>query len=202
MNTVMLEFPRLSRLSGNRVPSGVGRKRDMGQILQQYSIIAELEDAVRNGSSEKRVGTLRQVTDLFLHEGDRLSEDQVQVFDDVLCILIARVESRAKAELSQRLAPLDYAPFEVIQHLARDNDIAVAGEILANSSRLRTSDLVEIASTRGQDHLFAISSRTNLPEAVTDVIVDRGERKVIRKLANNASARFSEAGYSGIVARA
>ncbi len=202
MNTVMLEFPRLSRLSRNRVPSGVGRKRDMGQILQQYSIIAELEDAVRNGSSEKRVGTLRQVTDLFLHEGDRLSEDQVQVFDDVLCILIARVESRAKAELSQRLAPLDYAPFEVIQHLARDNDIAVAGEILANSSRLRTSDLVEIASTRGQDHLFAISSRTNLPEAVTDVIVDRGERKVIRKLANNASARFSEAGYSGIVARA
>src|SRR6266576_3606125 len=188
MNTVMLEFPRLSRLSRNRVPSGVGRKRDMGQILQQYSIIAELEDAVRNGSSEKRVGTLRQVTDLFLHEGDRLSEDQVQVFDDVLCILIARVESRAKAELSQRLA--------------RDNDIAVAGEILANSSRLRTSDLIEIASTRGQDHLFAISSRSNLPEAVTDVIVDRGERKVIRKLANNASARFSEAGYSGIVARA
>src|SRR5258705_109010 len=192
MNTVMLEFPRLSRLSGNRVPSGVGRKRDMGQILQQYSIIAELEDAVRNGSSEKRVGTLRQVTDLFLHEGDRLSEDQVQVFDDVLCILIARVESRAKAELSQRLAPLDYAPFEVIQHLARDNDIAVAGDVLANSSRLRTSDLVEIASTKGQDHLFAISGRTNLPEAVTDVIVDRGERKVIRKLANNASAHFSD----------
>ena len=58
--------------------------------------------------------------------------------------------------------------------------------------RLRTSDLVEIASTKGQDHLFAISGRTNLPEAVTDVIVDRGERKVIRRLANNESARFSE----------
>jgi uncharacterized protein (DUF2336 family) len=174
----------------------------MGHILQQYSIIAELEDAVRNGSSEKRVGTLRQVTDLFLHEGERLSTDQVQVFDDVLCLLIARVESRAKAELSRRLAPLDYAPFEVIQHLARDNDIAVAGDILTNSSRLRTSDLVEIASTRGQDHLFAISSRANLPEVVTDVIIDRGERKVIRKLANNTSARFSETGYSGIVAHA
>ena len=168
----------------------------------ENSIIAELEDAVRNGSSEKRVGTLRQVTDLFLHDGDRLSDDQVKVFDDVLCILIARVESRAKAELSQRLAPLDYAPFEVIQHLARDSDIAVAGAVLANSSRLRTSDLVEIASTRGQDHLLAISGRTDLPEAVTDVIVDRGERKVIRKLANNASARFSDAGYSGIVAHA
>ena len=176
----------------------------MGRILQKldHSIIGELEDAVKSGSSQKRVDTLRQVTDLFLHDAERLSDDQVKVFDDVLCLLIARVESRARAELSSRLAPIDYAPFEVIQHLARDHEIAVAGSVLAKSSRLRTSDLVEIASTRGQDHLLAISGRTNLPEAVTDVIVDRGERKVIRKLANNSTARFSDAGYSGIVARA
>ena len=165
------------------------------------SIIAELEDAVRSGSSDKRINTLRQVTDLFLHDGDRLNEDQVKVFDDVLCLLVSRVESRARAELSTRLAPVDYAPFEVIQHLARDNDIAVAGSVLSSSNRLRTSDLVEIASTKGQDHLLAISGRTHLPEAVTDVIVDRGEHNVIRKLANNSGARFSEAGYSRIVER-
>jgi uncharacterized protein (DUF2336 family) len=173
----------------------------MVQALE-HSIIAELEDAVRNGTSEKRIDTLRQVTNLFLHDGERLSEDQIKVFDDVLCHLVARVESRARAELGTRLALIDYAPFQVIQNLALDDEIAVAGGVLANSSRLRTSDLVEIASTRGQDHLLAISGRINLPEAVTDVIVDRGERKVIRKLANNASARFSDAGYSGIVARA
>jgi uncharacterized protein (DUF2336 family) len=176
----------------------------VGRILQKldHSIIAELEDAVKSGSSEKRVDTLRQVTNLFLNDGERLSDDQVKVFDNVLCLLIARVESRARAELSTRLAPIDYAPFEVIQHLARDSEIAVAGSVLAKSSRLRTSDLVEIASTRSQDHLLAISGRSNLPEAVTDVIVDRGERMVIRKLANNASARFSDAGYSGIIAHA
>lgn len=176
----------------------------MGRILQnlEHSIIDELEDAVKNGSSQKRVDTLRQVTNLFLHDGERLSEEQVKVFDDVLCLLITRVESRARAELGARLAPIDYAPFEVIQHLARDEEIAVAGNVLAKSSRLRTSDLVEIASTRGQDHLLAISGRANLPEAVTDVIVDRGEREVIRTLANNASARFSDAGYSGMVAHA
>src|SRR5713226_7401698 len=166
------------------------------------SIIAELEEAVRGGSSAKRVETLRQVTDLFLNDGKRLSEDQVKVFDDVLCLLIARVETRARAELSKRLAPIDYAPFEVIQHLARDDEIAVAGSVLTHSSRLATEVLVEIASTKGQDHLLAISQRANLPEVVTDVIVDRGENKVIRKLANNASARFSDAGYSGIVAHA
>src|SRR6266568_4411601 len=202
MNTVMLEFPRLSRLSRNRVPSGVGRKRDMGQILQQYSIIAELEDAVRNGSSEKRVGTLRQVTDLFLNDGDRLSDDQVKVFDDVLCLLIARVETRARAELSKRLAPLDYAPFEVIQYLAWDDEIAVAGDVLTHSNRLSPEALAEIAGIKGQDHLLAISARDDLHEAVTDVIVERGETRVIRRLAKNATARFSETGYSGMVEHA
>src|SRR5271168_4299979 len=38
-----------------------------GHIMPEPdSIIAELEDAVRSGSSEKRVSTLRQVTDLSL----------------------------------------------------------------------------------------------------------------------------------------
>jgi hypothetical protein len=173
-------------------------------MVQQpaHSIIAELEDAVRGGSSARRVETLRQVTDLFLNDGERLSDDQVKVFDDVLCLLIARVETRAKAELSKRLAPLDYAPFEVIQHLATDDEIAVAGEVLTHSTRVSTDTLVEVASARGQDHLLAISGRANLPEEVTDVIVDRGDGRVIRKLANNASANFSEAGYSNIVARA
>ena len=73
-------------------------------MLQPVSIIAELEEAVRSGSSAKRISTLRQVTDLFLHDAERLSDDQVKVFDDVLCHLVARVETRVKAELGVRLA--------------------------------------------------------------------------------------------------
>ncbi len=171
-------------------------------MQQPVSIIAELEEAVRSGSSAKRVNTLRQVTDLFLHEGDRLNDEQVQVFDQVLCHLVARVENRVKTELGTRLAPLDYAPQGVIERLAWDDEIAVAGTVLASSPRLTTNTLVEIAKTRGQDHLLAISGRTNLPEAVTDVIVERGERKVIRKLADNASAGFSDSGYRGMVGHA
>jgi len=172
------------------------------QVLQPASIISELEDAVSAGSSAKRISTLRRVTDLFLHDGERLNDDQVKVFDDVLCFMVARVETRARAELAKRLAPIDYAPFEVIQHLAFDDEIEVAADVLTNSSRLATDTLVKIASTKSQDHLLAISGRANLPEVVTDVIVDRGETKVIRRLANNASARFSDAGFSGMVAHA
>src|SRR6201991_3571491 len=145
------------------VHPGIVTTNRLPPMVQQpaHSIIAELEDAVRGGSSARRVETLRQVTDLFLNDGERLSEDQVKVFDDVLCLLIARVETRARAELSKRLAPLDYAPFEVIKHLAWDDDIGVAGEVLTHSSRLGAEALRDIASTKGQDHLFAISAREN-----------------------------------------
>jgi uncharacterized protein (DUF2336 family) len=171
-------------------------------MQQPASIISELEEAVRSGSSAKRISTLRQVTDLFLHDGERLTEDQVKVFDDVLCHLVARVETRVKAELGSRLASLDYAPSGVIEQLAWDDQIAVAGIVLESSSRLTSSTLVEIAKAKGQDHLLAISGRADLPEAVTDVIVDRGDRAVIRKLAGNTGARFSDYGYNGMVARA
>jgi Uncharacterised protein conserved in bacteria (DUF2336) len=171
-------------------------------MQEAVSIIDELEDAVRNGSSARRVETLRQVTDLFLHDANRLSDDQVKVFDDVLCHLVARVEDRVKAELGARLAPLTVAPAGVIERLACDDQIAVAGTVLASSPSLTTGTLVEIAKNKSQDHLLAISGRNDLPEVVTDVLVVRGENKVIRKLAKNSSARFSETGYRGMVARA
>jgi uncharacterized protein (DUF2336 family) len=168
----------------------------------QVSIIDELEEAVKSGSSAKRIETLRQVTDLFLHDAERLSDEQVKVFDDVLCHLVERVESRVKAELGDRLAPLNRAPSGVVERLAWDDQIAVAEKVLTQSSSLSDGTLVDIAKAKGQDHLLAISGRANLPEAVTDVLVERGERKVIRKLADNSTARFSETGYNGMVARA
>jgi uncharacterized protein (DUF2336 family) len=171
-------------------------------MQQTGSIIAELEDAVKSGSPEKRVNTLRRVTDLFLHNGERLNEEQIKVFDDVLCLLTARIEIRAKAELSQRLAAVDYAPHDIIQRLASDDEIAVAEDTLVRSSQIDSATLVDIARTKSQDHLFAISGRDNLSPDVTDVIVDRGERRVIRRLAGNATAEFSEAGYAGMVAHA
>jgi hypothetical protein len=171
-------------------------------MSEPVSIIDELEEAVRGGSSAKRIETLRQVTDLFLHDAERLSEEQVKVFDDVLCHLVERVENRVKAELGARLAPLKYAPSGVVERLAWDDQIAVAENVLTYSPNLSTGMLVQIAQAKGQDHLLAISGRDNLPEAVTDVLVERGERKVIRKLADNTTARFSETGYNGMVARA
>jgi uncharacterized protein (DUF2336 family) len=163
------------------------------------SIIAELEDAIRDGSPDKRAETLRRATDLFLSEAARLTESQISVFDDVLTHLIKKIETKAKAELSLCLAPLDKAPIELIRQLARDDEIAVAEPVLAQSPRLTNNDLIEVAKNKSQQHLLAITGRSELEEPVTDVLVSRGNRDVKYKLAGNAGARFSETGFTSLV---
>ena len=75
-----------------------------------HSLIAELEDAIESGSKDKRVDTLRRITDLFVSGADRLNDQQIDVFDDVLGHLIKRIEGKALAELSRRLGPINNAP--------------------------------------------------------------------------------------------
>jgi uncharacterized protein (DUF2336 family) len=168
-------------------------------MYAQTSLIAELEDAIKDGSKEKRVETLRRVADLFLNSSDQFNAAQIDVFDDVLCYLISRIETRALAELSARLAPIDHAPPEVIQRLARDNEIVVAAPILSQSSRLTSNDLIEIARTKSQAHLLAIAGRGQLEESVTDQLLSRGNSEVAHKLARNAGARFSETGFTTLI---
>ena len=171
-------------------------------MTQQNFLLAELEQALTDGSSEKRTETLRRVTDLFLGEADRLNDEQVSVFDDVLVHLIKRVENKALAHLSSSIASVSNAPIEVVRGLARNSEITVAGPVLTHSTRLSEAELLDIAGSHGQEHLLAISQRSALSESLTDVLLDRGQRPVTHALAQNQGARFSERGFAALVARA
>ncbi|HUD87901.1 MAG TPA: DUF2336 domain-containing protein, partial [Xanthobacteraceae bacterium] len=171
----------------------------MDTMQASQSLIGELEDAIQSGSRDKRVDTLRRITDLFVADADRLNDQQIEVFDDVLGHLIKRIEGKALAELSRRIGPINNAPTEIVRRLARDDDIAVAEPILAQSSRLSDGDLIEIASTKTQGHLLAISARPQIGATVTDVLLQRGDRQVFHKLAGNSGANFSDGGFATLV---
>jgi uncharacterized protein (DUF2336 family) len=151
----------------------------------QKSLLAELEDAIHGSSRDKRVETLRRITNLFLTGPDRFNDEQIGLFDDGLTQLIERIEAKALSELSQQLAPVENAPIEAIRRLARHDDITVAGPVLAHSPRLADCDLVEIAKAKSQAHLLAISGRMHLDHSITDVLVDRGDENVFSRLARD-----------------
>ena len=171
-------------------------------MTARTSLIVDLEDAVERGSPERRAETLRRITDLFLGSSDRFSAEQIALFDDVMGRLIARIETRALAELSRRLGPVANAPEGVVRQLARNDAIAVAGPVLAQSARLGEADLVEIAASKSQAHLLAIARRQGLGESVTEVLVRRGNPYVKRNVAANPAAAFSAATYRELVASA
>jgi uncharacterized protein (DUF2336 family) len=168
----------------------------------QSSLLRELEDSISRGSSDQRVTTLRRVTDLFINRAERLDQEQIRLFEDVIIRLAEAIEEAALAELSRRLAPVPNAPYQVVRHLAHDDSITVSGPVLVRSERLSDGDLVEIARTKGQPQLLAIAGRERLAEPVTDILVARGDVEVVNKVACNSGARFSEFGFSGLVERA
>jgi uncharacterized protein (DUF2336 family) len=166
------------------------------------ALMSELEDALQSGAPERRVMLLRRITDLFLNDANRLNEQQVGVFDDILSHLAHRIEERVLSQMSVRLAPVANAPVNMVTLLAKDDNIAVAGPVLAQSNRLSEEVLIEIANSKGQTHLQAIAIRASLSESLTDILVKRGDKRVVAKLARNSGARFSPDGFESVVNRA
>src|SRR6202012_1107514 len=150
----------------------------------------------------RRVETLRRVTDLFVNGAVDYSNDQVELFDDVFQCLLIHIETSAKSLLANRLAPIDTAPPRTIRTLAFDDAIEVAGPVLSQSARLDDDALIELARSKSQAHLLAISARKSLSDAVTDVLVVRGNDEVIQSTVNNPGAEISERGFSRLVNRA
>lgn len=165
-------------------------------------LINDLDDLIAGKEIGHRADALRRITDLFVSSSGQISDDQIALFDDVMGKLVREIDASARVTFSTRMASMPNTPQQVIRTLALDDDIEVAEPILANSERLDEATLVEGARTKSQDHLLAISRRNILSEAVTDVLVDRGNREVALSTAGNRGARFSEFGYSTLVQRA
>ena len=170
-------------------------------VMEERSIITEIEGTFASGSVEKQAEILRRVTDLFLAGADKYSDEHVDLFDGVISRIAEKIETKARAELAHRLAPADNAPPKTIRTLARDKSIDVAGPILSLSNRLSDDDLLTIASDNSQERLLAISKRSTLSEKVSDVLVTHGNRDVVLSVTQNEGARFSNAGYGTLVDR-
>ena len=179
--------------------------------VASLSILDEVETALSAGSAEKRLETVRRVSDLFLSSAGSYKSEQIELFDNVLERLVKTIEIRAiadvsariaLAELSAQLAPVSQAPPSVVRRLARNDEITVAGPVLTESARLDADDLVEVAQTKGEQHLLAIAGRWWLKEVVTDALLARRYPSVSRRIVNNPGARVSAAGFAIVVAQA
>lgn len=157
----------------------------------QSSLIDELQETLSSGSRVQRADILRRVTELFLDGKDRYSDAHVAVFDDVMRILVEKIERDALIRLSRILAPVENAPKRTVRCLAENDDITVSGPVIERSPVLDDDFLVDLAQSKSQQHLAVLACRRTIAEKITDVLVARGNSEVIRRVAGNWGARFS-----------
>jgi uncharacterized protein (DUF2336 family) len=164
------------------------------------SFLRDLDEAISRGTAESRTRALWHATDLLI--AGRYSDDEIRTFGEVIGRLAEEIEVAARAQLARRMARFDGAPINIIQKLASDDSIDVAGPVLRESERLDDETLVTTAKTKGQPYLLAISERKSLAETVTDVLVTRGNWDVVNSVANNKGARLSDFGFLHMIKRA
>ena len=166
------------------------------------TLIPELDDMVRRGDPKRRADAARRVSELFLQGAASFHADHVDLFDGVLTSLVPHAELAARANLAERLSLLANAPRGLVGQLAHEDEIAIAGPLLRRSPVIDEQTLIEIAQAKGQGHLLAMTERPTLSSDLTDVMVRRGDRDVVRGAAGNAGAAFSSDGYSTLIKRA
>ena len=166
------------------------------------SLFPDLDEIVRRGDPRRLAKVSRGIAELFAQGSANFQPSHIELFDLILSGIVPQTEMAARAAVAERIAALANAPPTLIGQLAREDNISVAGPVLRRSPVLDEGALVEIARAKGQDHLLAMTERPKLSPGLTDVMVQRGERDVIRRAAANAGASFSAVGYSALVKRA
>lgn len=163
------------------------------------SFLDELDQTILKGTPVSRERALWHATDLFMV--GKYTDEEIWVFGEVIGRLAAEIELAARAKLAAKLSRIDHAPRELINTLASDASIEVAGPVLQYSERVDVRTLVSNARTKDQQHLLAISKRRHLSEPVTDVLVTRGNRAVQQSIAANGGARLSDVSFLNLVKR-
>ncbi len=162
------------------------------------NLVSDLERAITTRSAEAGA-MLQQITDLFLANAGHYSAEQLDLYDDVLTELIAKVEVAARAKLAERLASVNSAPTNTIRSLALDNAIEVAEPILSQSHALDDDTLTHCIATKKQDHLLAIATRHKVSETVSHQLIAKGNNRVLGTLASNPGAAISDPSFGMLV---
>jgi uncharacterized protein (DUF2336 family) len=162
--------------------------------------LPDLIALAEEGSSEKRRDLLRELTEHFFGASSRTATED-DLYGAVLASLADDMETAVRAELSARFASAPDAPHALIRRLAHD-EAAVAGAVLACSPVLSDEDLLGVVRKHGQDHLRAVSARASVSEAISEVIVERGDDETLGTLLRNDGARLSRKSSEAAVERA
>jgi hypothetical protein len=151
-------------------------------------------------SSDSRRQLLHAVTDLFLLDNDP-NEAAKEHYGEIAAGSLGHLGDEDRKGYADRVAAIPTLPHNVAVTLGGDGNAEVARLVLSLSPVLTDTDLAAIAVSQSQQHLVAIAERARLSESVTDILVERGDQKVLHTVSANEGAAFSDRGFDRLLER-
>lgn len=151
-------------------------------------------------SSDSRRQLLHAVTDLFLLDQDP-NEAAKEHYGEIAAGSLGHLGDEDRKGYADRVAAIPTLPHNVAVTLGGDSNAEVARLVLSLSPVLTDTDLAAIAVTQSQQHLVAIAERARLSEGVTDILVERGDQRVLHTVSANEGAAFSDRGFDRLLER-
>ncbi|MZR30814.1 DUF2336 domain-containing protein [Sneathiella litorea] len=152
--------------------------------------LARLVALSKDSSKRGRRQLFNNLSDLFMKDEERLSEQEHALIVSILTKLLSEIETTIRQNLAEELAGLENVPHGLVTLLAND-DIEVARPILFKSHLLVEPDLIEIIQNRGKEHMLAIAERDDLNTTLSDMLISLGDEDVISHLIENGDAKIS-----------
>ena len=170
---------------------------DLSEEEHENMRLEELLDLARDRSAAGRAHLLGAVGQLYCDDEAVLGSRERKLMEDILRQLVGEVERSVRKALAERLAASTTAPPELIWRLAND-EAEVAFPILARSSLLSDSELVDIVRHKTTQHRLAIANRKPVTIPVSSALVESGEEQVVQTLLANMDAHISPEAFARI----
>lgn len=164
----------------------------------QQSDVAEL----MQGSPEAQVALVNKMSHLYTATADsHFNAEESHLAEDIFRILMKNAETHVRASLAENLKHAGNVPHDIVLSMAKDVS-EVSLPVLNFSEVLSEADLIDIIQSSDDEarHL-AIASRSVVPEAVSDALVETGREAVVATLVKNEGATIAEKTFDKIVER-
>ncbi|MBS0246105.1 MAG: DUF2336 domain-containing protein [Proteobacteria bacterium] len=166
------------------------------------TLAEDLATLANERSPDKRLELLRGVASAYATHAEPGMAAELYLFNEIVSKLVNKIAGAHRATAARALATMKSLPDGILRQLATDPDIAVARPMIRDYEAMPEAILVEVARTGSQDHLQVIAARDQVTPPVSDVVAERGDARVVRILAGNRGARFSDAGMGRMIDRA
>ncbi|MTI43723.1 DUF2336 domain-containing protein [Roseibium hamelinense] len=161
-------------------------------------MIDNLIEKAKECSADKRTEVVSHVTDLFVRRSGQNQPKEINLYNGLLEGMVDSVDVDTRQSMSEKLCKVDQTSSILAKTLAAD-ELQIAQSMLENSKSLTQKDLMELAKTKGQGHLLALSKRKHIDPDLTKLLLERGHTEVRQSVAMNLGAEITKEDFERVV---